>query len=174
MLDEKLKYAPIIIVSAIGSNNRAIGLDNELLWHVPEDLKRFKKLTVGHPIIMGRKTFESIIKIIGKPLPNRKNIIITRNKDYKFKGVEIAYSLNEALNIAQSENPTEIHIGGGAELYKQILPLVSKLYITWFDSNKKGNVFFPDFINDFKITHSHSPQEHKGLKYQWIDYQRKN
>lgn len=152
---------------------RAIGKDNGLLWHAPSDMKRFKELTLGHPIIMGRKTFESIVAILGKPLPGRTNIVVTRDKDYVYEGVRVAHSLTEALSIAKEDNPAEIHIGGGAEIYKQALPLVSKLHITWFFDDKEGDTFFPAFEDDFNIETEHPPQTENNLQFQWVDYQRK-
>ena len=107
----------VSIVVALG-RNRELGKEGKLLWHIPDDLKRFKQLTIGHPIIMGRKTFESIVAIIGKPLPERTNIVITRDAHWHFDGVITAHSLEEAF-IAGREAPgsDEIHIGGGAQLY---------------------------------------------------------
>ena len=166
-------HAPIVIVAGMGKKARAIGKENELLWHIPEDLKRFKQLTLGHPVIMGRKTFESIVKILGEPLPKRTNIVITRHTDYEYEGVRVAHSLSEAIKIAQSENPTEIHIGGGEEIYRQILPYVSKLRLTFFFDNKEGDTFFPDFTEDFVVSKEYQISEHKGLKYQWVDFVRK-
>src|SRR5690606_21968590 len=113
----------ISIIVAI-DENKAIGKNNQLLWHLPNDLKFFKTTTSGHPIIMGRKTYDSI----GKPLPNRKNIIITRNKDLKIGGAEVYTSLSEALAGLKEEN--EVFIIGGAEIYKQALPLTDKVYLT--------------------------------------------
>lgn len=164
---------PIVIVAGMGKPSRTIGMQNGLLWHVPADMKRFKSLTLGHPVVMGRKTFESIIDILGKPLPGRTNIVVTRDKQYAYTGATIAHSLAEALKIAESENPAEIHIGGGSEIYKQIISMVGRLYITWFFDEKKGDVFFPEFENDFDIETEHPISEHEGLKYQWIDYVRK-
>lgn len=166
------KKIPIVIVAGMGRRDRAIGKENGLLWHVPADMKRFKALTVGHPIIMGRKTFESIIDILGKPLPGRTNIIITRDHTYSYEGTKVAHSIEEALEIARSENPKEIHIGGGAEIYRLVLPQVDRLHITWFDSNKTGDVFFPPFEDHFTIIKTHEPQEHKGVRFQWVDYGR--
>lgn len=164
---------PIVIVASMGKSDRAIGMKNGLLWHVPADMKRFKSLTIGHPVIMGRKTFESIIDILGKPLPGRTNIVVTRDKNYEHDGITVAHSLAEAIKVAESENPTEIHIGGGSEIYKQILPMVKRLHITWFFDDKKGDTFFPEFESDFDIQNEHQVGEHEGLKYQWIDYVRK-
>ncbi len=173
MLNIKDNHAPIVIVSAVQKGNRAIGKDNGLLWHVPEDLKRFKELTMGHPVIMGQKTFESIIEILGKPFPGRTNIVATFNKDYKYDGVKVAHSLEEAVEVAQSEDPEEIHIGGGCEIYRQMLPFVDRLHITWFFDDQDGDTFFPEFEDQFEITKQHPVQEHEGIKYQWVDYLRK-
>lgn len=164
---------PVAIVAGIGAKNRAIGKDNSLLWHVPEDLKRFKALTLGKPVIMGRKTFESIVAILGKPLPGRTNIVITRNNDYKFPGALVAQTLEEALEIASTEKPTEIHIGGGAEIYKLALPYVDRLYLTLFDDDADGDTFFPEFETEFNIEKKHGTQTHQELNYEWVDYIRK-
>lgn len=165
--------APIVIVAGMGEETRAIGDNNQLLWHVPEDLKRFKQLTLGHPIIMGRKTFESIIKILGKPLPGRTNIVITRDTTYTYQGATVTHSLAAALKVAESEDPTEIHIGGGEEIYTQALPFVSRLHLTFFKDSKDGDTHFPDFADDFSVTTEHPPAEHNGLTYQWVDFERK-
>jgi dihydrofolate reductase len=165
-------HAPIVIVSGMSKKDRVIGNKNDLLWHVPADLKRFKDLTLGHPIIMGQKTFESILAILGKPLPGRTNIILTRDKDFAPPGAKVAYSVPEAIKIAQSENPTEIHVGGGGEIYRQMLPFTSRLHITWFFDQKEGDTYFPDFESEFEITKENPVQEYKGLKFQWVDYVR--
>lgn len=165
--------SPLVIVTAMTKNQQVIGDKNKLLWHIPADLKRFKALTLGHPIIMGRKTFESILAILGKPLPNRTNIIVTRDSEYLYEGVKVAHSLDEALNLAQAENPSEIHIGGGGELYKEALPLVSRLYITWVESDVTGDTFFPEFLSDFAVLTEHSPEHYEGINFQWVDYMRK-
>lgn len=165
--------APIVIVAGMGRNTRAIGKDNSLLWHVSEDLKRFKQLTLGHPIIMGRKTFESILEILGKPLPGRTNIVITRDTSYVHDSAITTHSLAEAIEKAQEENPEEIHIGGGAEIYTQALPLVSRLHLTFFDDDKDGDTHFPEFTDRFTALKEYPAQEHNGLTYQWVDYIRK-
>lgn len=165
---------PIVIVAAVGKNTKAIGRKNDLLWHAPEDMKRFKTLTTGKPIIMGRKTFESILKILDKPLPGRLNIVVTRQANYFVpEGVLVTSTLEKAFAEAVRENPKEIHIGGGSELYKQSLPYVDKIFITWFDSDMPGDTFFPDFEEYFAVTKVYPPQQHEGLEYQWIDYARK-
>lgn len=166
-------YPPIVIVAGIGKTTRAIGKNNGLLWHVPSDMRRFKALTMGHPVIMGRKTFESIVAILGKPLPGRTNIVVTRDEQYAYQGVRIAHSLPEALRLACEENPSEIHIGGGEELYKQALPLVSRLHITWFFEDKDGDTHFPAFEDDFIPINEHPAQAENEVHFQWIDYERK-
>ncbi|MDD5721034.1 MAG: dihydrofolate reductase [Candidatus Pacebacteria bacterium] len=131
----------ISLIAAIGKNNE-LGKSNTLLWHLPVDMKHFKETTTLHPVIMGRKTFESI----GHPLPNRRNIVITRNVNYKKEGVELAYSLNEALDLFPDQNE-EIFIIGGAELYRQTMPIADKLYITHIDAeDKDADAFFPEII----------------------------
>lgn len=164
---------PVVIVSAMCRTTRGIGHNNKLLWHIPADLKRFKELTLGHPIIMGRKTFESIKEILGKPLPGRTNIIVTRNPDYEVPGAITAGSLEAAFAIAQRENPTEIHIGGGAELYEAALPYTDKLYLTFVESEEPADTFFPDFSKNFVEVKRHPLAEHNGLTYQWVDFEQK-
>lgn len=168
------KYpVPIVIVAAMSRNTRAIGKDNALLWHVPADLKRFKSLTIGHPVIMGRKTFESVIEILGKPLPKRTNIVITRNRDYKYDGVIVVGSLEEGIRKALEEKPSEIHIGGGAEIYKEALTITDKLFLTFFDDEKEADTFFPEFEELFSVSEEHETQVHEGVRYQWVDYIKK-
>jgi dihydrofolate reductase len=165
---------PIVIVVAMSRHTRAIGNNNSLLWHIPEDLKHFKALTLGHPIIMGKKTFDSIIKILGKPLPGRTTIVLTRDQDYEYAGVKVAHSIEMALAMAEEESPTEIHIGGGAELYRQTLPLVSKLHVTWVHNEPVADTFFPPFEDEFTVVSESGGKEHNGLHYEWVDYERKS
>jgi dihydrofolate reductase len=126
----------ITIIAAIAENN-ALGKDNQLIWYLPADLKRFKQVTLNHHIIMGRKTFESL----GKPLPNRTSIIISRNKDYTAAGCIVVNSLKEALKAAETdENP---YILGGAEIYKQAIKIADKLDLTFVHHTFNADVFFP-------------------------------
>lgn len=162
----------IAIVVAIGKN-RELGKEGKLLWHIPDDLKRFKQLTAGHPVIMGRKTFESIVGYIGGPLPNRANIVVTRDKDYSYEGVHVAHSIDEALEIAKTQpGSEEIHIGGGGDLYKQILPRVSKLYLTLVEDTKEADAFFPEYEKQFTKKVFEEQHEWKGLKYTWVDLEK--
>lgn len=173
MLEIPETNVPIVIVAAMGYRSKAIGRANKLLWHVPEDLKRFKSLTIGHPVIMGRKTFSSIVDILGKPLPARTNIVVTSDPDFYFEDVKVANNLAEAIRLAEAEKPTEIHIGGGQNIYEQMLPYTNKLYLTYYFDDKEGDTHFPTFENDFVKVKEHPPQECNGLKYQWVDYERK-
>lgn len=125
----------VSIIVAI-DENKGIGKNNQLLWHLPNDLKFFKKTTSRHTVIMGRKTFDSI----GKPLPNRRNIVISRNKDLKIEGAEVYNSIDEALTTCQQEQ--EVFIVGGAEIYKQALPLTNKFYITKVHHEFDADTFF--------------------------------
>ena len=124
------------IVVAVGKNN-IIGKENGLLWHLPNDLKHFRKITEGHTIIMGRKTFESI----GRVLPNRRHIVLTRSSDLQVEGVEKASSIEEVLKLV--ENEEEAFVIGGGEIYRQFLPLVQRIYMTEVDIEKDADVFFP-------------------------------
>lgn len=137
----------ISMIAALGKNTRAIGKNNQLLWKIPGDLQRFKNLTIGHPIIMGRKTFRSI----GRILPNRQNIIVTRDQNLKVLGATVCRSLEEALARAQETGSPETFIIGGAEIYKQALPLADKLYLTSVESDLEGDAFFPDYSEFTKI-----------------------
>jgi dihydrofolate reductase len=163
---------PVVIVAALSRKNRAIGYKNKLLWHIPADLKRFKALTLGHPIIMGRKTFESIVAMLGKPLPGRKNIVVTRNPEYSYPGVQVATSLEAAFAIAESEQPKEIHIGGGAELYAAALPYTDRLHLTLVDGEVLGDTFFPPYTDMFYPVREYTPEESGSISYQFVDYER--
>lgn len=126
------------------ANNRAIGKDNQLLWHLPEDLKYFKRITMGKPIIMGRKTFESI----GRPLPGRLNIVVTRQDTWSHPGVKVVHSMDKAIQLAEAqafiEGIEEIMVIGGAELYQAALANADTLYLTRVDADIEGDVFFPE------------------------------
>jgi dihydrofolate reductase len=121
------------------ARNRVIGIDNRLPWRLPADLRRFKKLTLGHTLIMGRKTFESI----GKPLPERTTIVVTRQQDYAPEGVLVAHSVDEALAMAQGEE--EVFVAGGEEIFRQTLDRADRLYVTELQRNFHGDTFFPEF-----------------------------
>lgn len=130
-----------ITMIAAAAENNALGKNNELVWHLPDDFKRFKTITSHHHIIMGRKTFETFPKL----LPNRKHIVITRQKDYKSDGVEVFHSLEDALKFCSGEN--EVFIIGGGEIYKQALPHAHKIELTRVHDTFDADAFFPE-INE--------------------------
>ena len=156
----------ISAIAAIGKN-RVLGKNNELLWRIPDDLKRFKALTTGHVIIMGRKTFDSI----GRPLSNRTSVVITRDTEWHHEGVIAVNSIEEAIAKAK-EFDTEIFIIGGAQIYEQALPFVDRLYLTLIDDEKEGDAYFPPYEHLFTKMIAHEDREHEGLKYKWVDLER--
>ncbi len=129
------------IIVAVGENN-VIGKDNQLIWHLPRDMKHFKETTTGHYIIMGRKTFESN----GRPLPNRTNVILTRDKGYNAEGCIVVHSLEEAINLAK-DDPEPFIIGGGV-IYEIAMPLVDRIYLTQIHHKFIGDTFFPEINMD--------------------------
>lgn len=142
-----------MILSAIAAmaQNRCIGINNKLPWHIPEDLKFFKEKTLGKKIIMGRKTFESL----GRPLPKRENVVISRRTDFNPQGVRVFGSLDAAITDvkARSESLEEVFIVGGAEIYRLALPMIHRLYLTLVHQDVAGDAFFPevDLKKAFKI-----------------------
>ena len=155
----------ISLIAAIGKNNE-LGKDNDLIWRLPSDQKYFREITSGHTVISGRKNFEAM----GRPLANRRNIIITRDQNYKKEGIEVAHSLEEALSLAKKTNADkEIFVIGGGEIYKQSMPIADKLYITHIDADEKeANVFFPEIIPVLWNEVSH--EEHKRDIKNLFDY----
>ncbi len=160
----------IISIIVAMAQNRVIGANNTMPWRCPEDLKYFKSLTMGHHMIMGRKTFDSI----GKPLPGRVSVIVTRNRDLKIEGCIMAHSLDEAIAVCKDDN--EIFIVGGAELYALALPMVNKLYITEIQQEFDGDTYFPEFDETKWLEiareerHQDAPQP---LSYHFVTYLRK-
>jgi dihydrofolate reductase len=152
--------------------NRVIGKNNALIWHLPADLKRFKELTTGHVIIMGRKTFESI----GKPLPNRTTIVISRQYDLQIDGVILAHSVEEAILKAKSLTRDDIFIVGGAEIYTLSLPLVDQVLVTQLHDIFEGDAFFPEISSEmWDLTEQERGITDDKNRYQfsYITYSRK-
>lgn len=150
--------------------NGAIGKDNRLLWHLPADLKRFKALTTGHSIIMGRKTYESI----GKPLPNRRNMVITRQSGLKIEGAEVVHSLTEALVLCKNE--AEVFIIGGAEIFQQALPLTRQIYLTIVHHSFPADTFFPEINSNEWIETEKiicQPDEKNVFPFTFITYRKR-
>ncbi|TSC77914.1 MAG: dihydrofolate reductase [Parcubacteria group bacterium Gr01-1014_24] len=159
----------ISLIAAIGKNNE-LGKGNTLLWHMPEDMKHFRETTSGHAVIMGRKTFESL----GKPLPNRRNIVITRDVNYQKEGVEIVHSIDGALKLFKN-TAEEIFIIGGAEIYKQSISVADKLYITHIKAeDKDADVFFPVIDSTWKevFREEHGKDEKNIFSYTFTNYEK--
>jgi dihydrofolate reductase len=154
----------VIIIAAI-SENYALGKNGKLLWHLPNDLKLFKKLTLGKHVLMGRKTFDSI----GKPLPDRHNLVMTTNKFFMHEGVIPIHGLDELSNM----NLEEIIIIGGEDIYRLFLPYCHKIYLTLVHVVVPGDVFFPEFKN-FKVSQriDHKADEKHAFDYSFIEYER--
>ena len=121
------------------SNNRVIGRDNDLVWHMPADLKYFKETTTGHYVVMGRKTYESV----NKPLPGRLNIIVTRQPDYYREGCLVVHDVEEAFQLGEKNGQEELFVLGGAQIYELTLPLVDRIYLTEIKAKFEGDTFFP-------------------------------
>lgn len=156
----------MIRIIAAMSNNRVIGSDNKLIWNLPDDLKRFKRITTGNTVVMGRKTYESI----GKPLPNRRNIIITRYQDYKADGCEIVNSIDEALMLCNND----CFIIGGGEIYKQAIDIADKIYLTLIDEHFEGDTYFPEIGKNWIITSKEIKENLEYKKYSFIEYEKYN
>ncbi|MDB5155671.1 MAG: dfrA [Mucilaginibacter sp.] len=157
----------ISIVVAI-SENHAIGKDNKLLWYLPKDLKHFKDITTGGTVIMGRKTYDSV----GKPLPKRRNIIVTR-QPITIDGCEVVNSIEAALDLCRDEE--EVFIVGGAEIYKQAMHLTDRIYLTIVHENIDGDSYFPEIKEDiWKETEraDHDPDEKNPLPFSFITLER--
>jgi len=157
----------VSIIVAIGENN-AIGKNNQLLWHMPADLKYFKTKTSGHTIIMGRKTFDSV----GKPLPHRRNIVVTR-QDIKIEGCEVVKSIDDAIALCKGED--EVFIGGGAEIYRQAMDKTDRIYLTIIHKMFDADTFFPeiDFTKWVETEHEdHQADEKNKLPYSFITLER--
>lgn len=150
------------------SRNRVIGIENRLPWRLPSDLKRFKAVTLGHPVIMGRKTFESI----GRLLPGRTNVILSRDPAYRVEGAKVFHSLEEALSFFEREGLAQVFVIGGAQIYAQALPRAQTLYLTWVESEIEGDAYFPEWdSNDFRETEREAGQEN-GWSYQFQTLER--
>lgn len=148
--------------------NRGIGLHNKLPWHLPADLKFFRHTTTGHAVLMGRKTYESI----GKPLPNRTNVVLTRDPGFRAEGVTVLHSPEEA--VRQFEDG-ELFVIGGAEIFNRLLPLADKLLVTWIDHEFEADTFFPELREDEWRVTSRTPgvtDEKNPYKFEFVTYER--
>ena len=169
------------LIAAVAANG-VIGKDNDLIWYIPEDLKYFKQTTSGKPVVMGRKTFESIVDRIGKPLPKRDNIIITRQADYDGRGADVTCDVNSAIftakqHAAKQDGAREFFILGGAQIYAETINLCDRLYITEVHQDYKGVSYFPEI--DKTIWQEVRREAHKGdadkdiPDYSFVVYERR-
>lgn len=159
--------SPTISAIVAMSDNRVIGKNNQLLWRLPADMKHFKTITTGHPVLMGRKTYESI----GRPLPNRTNIILTRDGAYQAAGCKVVTTLDEALAEASSLTSDEIFIIGGAEIYRQLLPKIQRIYLTIVHHSFDGDASFPE-LNEWEwreiSREKHEADGENGFGYSFV------
>ncbi len=161
------------MIAAIGENN-VIGKDNELVWDLPDDMKFFMKTTTGHPVIMGRKNYESIPKKY-RPLPNRTNIIVTRQNDYSAPGALVVHDLESALSLAKDHDDSEIFIIGGGQIYDLGLPFANTMYLTEIHASFEGDTFFPSFDRkewtEISRVH-HGKDDRHAYSFDFVIYQR--
>ncbi|HEX8437446.1 dihydrofolate reductase [Archangium sp.] len=158
-----MRLSAIVAMAA----NRCIGKDNTLPWRLPADLKRFKQLTMGHTLVMGRKTYESI----GRPLPGRTMVVVTRQRDYTPAGVQVAHSLEEALDMARGD---EVFIAGGADLYRQTMERLRRLYLTRLERDYEGDTFFPEVdLSGWRLVEeAHHPATATEPPFSFLTYER--
>jgi dihydrofolate reductase len=161
----------ISIIAALSANN-VIGRDNQVPWRQSTDMKRYKALTMGHHLITGRRTYESV----GKPLPGRTTVVVTHRPDFDATGVIVVHSLDEALRVAQAAGEPEAFINGGAEIYRQALHLADRMHLTRIHAEIEGDTFFPDFddVNEWQLTDSEhfEADEKNEYPYSFLIYDR--
>lgn len=151
------------MIAAIAKKDRAIGFKNALLWHIPEDFKHFKETTSGHTIVMGENTFKSI----GKPLPNRTNIVLSIDPEFHPEGVIVVRSIDEALEKARETEPEEVFICGGASVYRQFLPFAERLYLTLVEGDFEADTYFPEYPEFTKVI-SETPLENGQYVFSFV------
>lgn len=162
------KERTLTMIAAAAENN-ALGKDNDLIWHISDDLKRFKRLTTGHAIIMGRKTFESM----PKALPNRTNIVLTKRKDYQAQGAEVVHTVEDALEIVKED--VQPFIIGGGQIYSLFMPLCDRIELTRVHHEFEADVYFPDIdLNEFEVIAKEyvSKTEEQPYNYTYLTYQK--
>lgn len=162
---------PVSLIVAM-AKNRVIGVENDLPWHLPEDLRRFKALTIGKPVIMGRKTFQSIVARLKRPLPDRPNVVISYN-GYSYPGVDVFTDLETAITEMRHEHPDkELMIIGGASIYEQAIDIVDRMYLTLIDTHVRGDAWFPEWKPE--DWHELERQSFTGvLPYEFVTLERK-
>lgn len=160
----------LVIVAAVAEENRVIGTDRDLPWHIPEDLQHFKELTTGHPLLMGRRTFESVVHQFGGPLPNRRMVVLTTNGPFSdYPDIETYPSIEDAMDALTDE--PRVFIGGGATIYEQFLPKADRLELTLIDGHYEGDTYFPRFEHLIgSVFEETSVDEHDGFRF--VTYER--
>ncbi len=158
--------APVSLIAAI-TKDRGLGKAGQLLYRIPDDLKHFKELTSGCPVIMGRKTYESI----GRPLPNRTNIVVTNNPEFACDGCVISHDLESALSQARFRNPREVFVIGGEKIYEAALPMAQRLYLTLIDAQKEADAHFPAY-DEFKKVVADEPHVYENIPYRFVTLER--
>lgn len=158
---------PIALIAAAAGKNLVIGKDGDLPWHFSEDLKFFKRTTMNHPVLMGRKTYQSILKRLGKPLPGRQNIVLTRDKNFKDDRVTVIHDVNEAAKLYNTGET--IFVIGGAEVYQQTLPVADIIYMTHINQDVAGDAFFPQITAQWKLKDKTTATE-KGVQLDFCTY----
>ncbi|MGI2326984.1 dihydrofolate reductase [Planococcus sp. YIM B11945] len=148
--------------------NRVIGKDNQLPWHIPEDLAYFKKHTIGKGMVMGRNTFESI----GRPLPKRRNIVVTRNTSYRADGADVVHTIEEAVKLAE-EMHEEVMVIGGEQIFRYVLPHADRLYITLIQKPFDGDTFFPEYGSEWELVSESEEFDSNGIPFSYLVYDRR-
>lgn len=170
-LPQTAQMPPIVLIAALDQRH-AIGRGNELPWHLPDDLKRFKALTLGQPVLMGRKTAESL----GRALPKRRNLVLTRSGQVPFEGMQAVASLDEALAIAAHDHADMLAVIGGGEIYALAMPIADRMHLTWVDVEvKNADAHFPQFDADaWRVVsrESHPADARHPYAYEFVDYLR--
>lgn len=163
----------ISMIAAISAKDRGLGAQGDLLWKIPKDLKRFRDLTRGHPVVMGRKTWESLPENV-RPLPGRVNFVITRQEGYEAKGATVVANLDTALTAAPlAPGGEEVFVIGGGEIYAAALSKTDRLYLTLIGAEKPADAFFPEYEKEFtKVVFREDHTTPEGMKYAWVDLER--
>ena len=159
------------LIAALATND-VIGRDNQVPWHLPTDLRRFKELTMGHHLVMGRKTFDSV----GRPLPGRTTVVITRSNDWSADGVAVVHSLEDALRVAANAGESEVFIAGGAEIYELAMHRADRMYLTRVHAEVEGDTFFPEFddVSEWRLVDAeHCEADERNLyPFSFLTYER--
>ncbi len=165
----------IISLIAALSQNRVIGKNNDLPWHLPHDMKYFMETTKDHHVIMGRKNYDSLPEKF-RPLPHRTNIVVTRQKEFIAPGCQVVHSIEASLSIAQKNNEREVFIIGGAEIYGMALPIATRLYLTEIHAHIEGDTFFPEVFSEWKEVSRkpHPPDERHRYAFDFVIYEKNN